>query len=70
MEIGRQDEINDLSMSPPTMGSVNIAGGNGFGHNVDFMSQAYLRNRSLEIDIEDQTSETNKDHPLPMFLKV
>ncbi|XP_052206871.1 ABC transporter G family member 26 [Diospyros lotus] len=69
MEIGRQDEINDLSVSPPTMGSVNIAGGNGFGHNVDFMSQAYLRNRSFEIDIEDQTSETNKDHPLPMFLK-
>ncbi|CAL5392457.1 unnamed protein product [Camellia sinensis] len=72
MEIGRQEEINDemsILSPPPTMGSMQIAGSNGFGHNIEFMSQAYLRNRSSEIDIEDDTSEANKDHPLPIFLK-
>ncbi|KAF3645199.1 RNA-directed DNA polymerase -like protein [Capsicum annuum] len=61
----RQDEIEDLSLSPPT-------GSNGFGHNIEFMSQAYLRNRSSKIDIEveDDTSIANKDQPLPIFLKV
>ncbi|PHT65967.1 hypothetical protein T459_30392 [Capsicum annuum] len=60
----RQDEIEDLSLSPPT-------GSNGFGHNIEFMSQAYLRNRSSKIDIEveDDTSIANKDQPLPIFLK-
>ncbi|KAM3359630.1 hypothetical protein P3S68_019341 [Capsicum galapagoense] len=64
MEHLRQDEIEDLSLSPPT-------GSNGFGHNIEFMSQAYLRNRSSEIDIEveDDTSIADKDQPLPIFLK-
>ncbi|KAM3290040.1 hypothetical protein P3S67_018329 [Capsicum chacoense] len=64
MEHHRQDEIEDLSLSPP-------AGSNGFGHNIEFMYQAYLRNRSSEIDIEveDDTSIANKDQPLPIFLK-
>lgn len=70
MEIRRDDEIEDISMSPPTMGSMQIAGSSGFGHNLEFMSQAYLRNRYSEIDIEDESSNTNKDGPLPIFLKV
>ncbi|KAM3342991.1 hypothetical protein P3S68_027957 [Capsicum galapagoense] len=67
----RQDEIEDLSLSPPAVGSMQIAGSNGFGHNIEFMSQAYLRNRSSEIDIEveDDTSIADKDQPLPIFLK-
>ena len=71
MEIGRSDEIEDHSLSPTTMGSMQIAGSNGFGHSIEFMSQAYLRNRNSEIDIiEDETSMADKDHPLPIFLKV
>ncbi|KAF3950951.1 hypothetical protein CMV_023350 [Castanea mollissima] len=46
-----------------------IAGSAGFGHNIEFMAQAYLRNRYSEIDIEDESSNTNKDHPLPLYLK-
>ncbi|KAG6637842.1 hypothetical protein I3843_11G201000 [Carya illinoinensis] len=67
MEIKRDDEIE--VMSPPTMGTMQIAGSTGFGHNIEFMSQAYLRNRYSEIDLEDESSNTNKDHPLPIFLK-
>lgn len=70
METKREDEIEDMSLSPPTIGSMQIAGSNGFGHNIDFMSQAYLRNRYSEIDIEDESSKANKDCPLPVFLKV
>ncbi|PHT32168.1 hypothetical protein CQW23_28505 [Capsicum baccatum] len=64
MEHLRQDEIEDLSLSPP-------AGSNGFGHNIEFMYQDYLRNRSSEIDIavKDDTSIIDKDQPLPIFLK-
>lgn len=71
MEIRREDETGqDRSLSPPTMGSMQIAGSTGFGHSIEFMSQAYLRNRYSEIDIEDVSSDTNKYHPLPIFLKV
>ncbi|XP_059669718.1 ABC transporter G family member 26 [Cornus florida] len=69
MEMERQDEIQDLALSLPTMGSLHIAGSNAFGHNIEFMSQTYLGNRNSQIDIEDDTSMTNKDHPLPIFLK-
>ncbi|PRQ35060.1 putative polar-amino-acid-transporting ATPase [Rosa chinensis] len=70
METRKQDEIGeDMSMSPPTIGSMQIAGGSSFGHNMDFMSQAYVRNRYSEIDIEDETSIASKDGPLPIFLK-
>lgn len=62
MEIRREDEIEDMSMQ--------IAGSNGFGHSIEFMSQAYLRNRYSEIDIEDENTNTSKDRPLPVFLKV
>lgn len=72
MEHMAQDEIEDLSLSLPTVGSMQIAGSNGFGHNIEFMSQAYLRNRSSEIDIEVEhdTSIAHIDQPLPIFLKV
>lgn len=63
MEIRREDQIDqDMSMQ--------IAGSNGFGHSIEFMSQAYLRNRYSEIDIEDENSNTSKNSPLPVFLKV
>ncbi|KAF8409764.1 hypothetical protein HHK36_005843 [Tetracentron sinense] len=69
MEIGREEEDRDVSLSPPTMGSMQISGSNGFGHNIEFMSQAYLRSRSSEIDIEDEYLNISKDCPLPIFLK-
>ena len=71
METKREKEIDqDMSLSPPTMGSMQIAGSNGFGHSIDFMSQAYLRNRYSGIDIEEDCLTMNKDRPLPIFLKV
>ncbi|XP_074320119.1 ABC transporter G family member 26 [Silene latifolia] len=67
MEISRdQNDIEDIS--PVKMGSMHIAGSNGFGHNIEFMSQAYLRNRSSEINIVDDTSPSI-ERPLPIFLK-
>nr|GMC74472.1 ABC transporter G family member 26 [Ipomoea batatas] len=70
MEHGRHEEIHeDLPLSPPTLGSMQIAGSNGFGHNIDFMPQAYLTSRSSEIDIVDETSHSYINHPLPIFLK-
>ena len=52
------------------MGTMKIAGSNGFGHGIEFMSQAYLRNRYSEIDIRDESSISTSDRPLPVFLKV
>nr|XP_016459934.1 PREDICTED: ABC transporter G family member 26-like [Nicotiana tabacum] len=72
MEQVAQDEIEDLSLSPPTVGSMQIAGSNGFGHNIEFMSQAYLRNRScseIDIEVDHNTCITHNDQPLPIFLK-
>ncbi|KAJ6298352.1 hypothetical protein OIU76_019495 [Salix suchowensis] len=69
METKREEEIEDMAPSPPTMGSMQIAGSNGFGHSIDFMSQAYVRNRYSEIDIEEDCLAMNKDRPLPIFLK-
>ncbi|XP_061968642.1 ABC transporter G family member 26 [Populus nigra] len=70
METKREEEIEDMSsLSPPTMGSMQIAGSNGFGHSIDFMSEAYLRNRYSGIDIEEDCLAMNKDRPLPIFLK-
>ncbi|KAL9444741.1 hypothetical protein AB3S75_017847 [Citrus x aurantiifolia] len=71
MEIGREEEIEDMSsLTPSTMGSMQIAAGsNGFGHSIEFMSQAYLRNRYSEIDIVDESSSIEKDRPLPIYLK-
>ncbi|CAL0309738.1 unnamed protein product [Lupinus luteus] len=62
MEIGRENEIEDISMSPPS-------GSNDFGHNKEFLSQAYLRTRYTEIDIQVEGSSFNQNRPLPIFLK-
>lgn len=71
METRKDGEIGeDMAMSPRTIGTMQIAGGSSFGHNIDLMSQAYVRNRYSEIDIEDETSIANKDGPLPIYLKV
>ena len=70
MDMAKQDEIEAMSLSPPSMGSMHIADSNGFGHNIDYTSEAYLRNRNSEIDIEDDNLHTLEDHPLPIFLKV
>ncbi|GAV59655.1 ABC_tran domain-containing protein/ABC2_membrane domain-containing protein [Cephalotus follicularis] len=70
MEIARKDEIEDMPLPPPIVGSMQIAGSNGFGHNIEFMSQPYLRNRYSEIDIGvDDSTDINKDYPLQIFLK-
>ncbi|KAL6203673.1 hypothetical protein ACLB2K_027373 [Fragaria x ananassa] len=70
METRKDGEIGeDMAMSPRTIGTMQIAGGSSFGHNIDLMSQAYVRNRYSEIDIEDETSIANKDGPLPIYLK-
>lgn len=71
MENLREDEIEDnMSMSPPSVGSMQIAGSNGFGHSMEFMSQAYLHNRYPEIDIQVEDSTFSQDPPLPVYLKV
>ncbi|WJX60438.1 ABC transporter G member 26 [Trifolium repens] len=70
MENLRENEIEDnMSTSPPSVGSMQIAGSNGFGHSMEFMSQAYLVNRFSEIDIQVQDSSFNQDPPLPVYLK-
>ncbi|XP_019460502.1 PREDICTED: ABC transporter G family member 26-like [Lupinus angustifolius] len=68
-ENGREDEIEDMSMSPPSVGSMQIAGSNGFGHSMEFMSQAYLPNRYSQIDIKLEDSNFNQQPPLPIYLK-
>jgi len=71
MENVRDDEIEaNMSMSPPSVGSMQIAGSNGFGHSIEFMSQAYLHNSFSEIDIRVEESSFNQDPPLPVYLKV
>lgn len=70
MENRREDEIQDISISTPTIGSMqNITASNGFGHNIEFMSPSYFMNKFTEINIKDETINTNKD-TLPIFLKV
>ncbi|KAL1307274.1 hypothetical protein AAHE18_17G020900 [Arachis hypogaea] len=72
MENGREDhEIEDMSMSmsPPSVGSMQIAGSNGFGHSIEFMSQAYLPNRYSEVVLKIVDSSINQDPPLPIYLK-
>jgi len=70
MENEREDEIEDMSTSPPSLGSMQFAGSNGFGHSMEFMSQAYLPNIYTEIDIKIEDSNFNQDPPLPIYLKV
>ncbi|KAG9159954.1 hypothetical protein Leryth_005701 [Lithospermum erythrorhizon] len=41
----------------------------GFGHSVEFVSQAYTRNGSSEISIEAETLHVNRDRPFPIYLK-
>ncbi|XP_027337454.1 ABC transporter G family member 26-like [Abrus precatorius] len=65
MEVGREDEIVDMSMSPQLVGSIN----SDFCHKKEFMSQAYLQNRYSEIDIEIEDSNFKQSCPLPIFLK-
>uniref|UniRef100_A0A7N0V1S6 ABC transporter domain-containing protein n=1 Tax=Kalanchoe fedtschenkoi TaxID=63787 RepID=A0A7N0V1S6_KALFE len=74
MESRREDDhVEDISLTPATIGSMQIAGSRGFGHNIDFLSQAYLRNRSTEIDIiqddDDVPCTDMGSQPLPIFLK-
>ncbi|CAA0832476.1 ABC transporter G family member 26 [Striga hermonthica] len=66
-----QDEIEGrLTSSPPTLGSMQIASSNGFGHNIEFMSQAYITNNNSEIDIEEEVvPRMRQDRTLPIFLK-
>ncbi|XP_052736334.1 ABC transporter G family member 26 [Vigna angularis] len=69
MENEREDEIEDMSTSPPSLGSLQFAGSNGFGHSMEFMSQAYLPNVYTDIDIKIEDSNFNQDPPLPIYLK-
>ncbi|MCD7462097.1 hypothetical protein HAX54_047749 [Datura stramonium] len=70
---GLRDQFLRLKMQLTTVFDLAelIAGSNGFSDNIELMSQAYLKNRSSEIDIEveDDTSIDDKDQPLPIFLK-
>ncbi|XP_012849226.1 PREDICTED: ABC transporter G family member 26 [Erythranthe guttata] len=66
MECVRQNEIEDSSLSTPSM---QITASNGFGHNIEFVSQPYLRNTCSEIDIEEDIPSNRQDRPLPIFLK-
>lgn len=67
MEIKRStEELEDNHV-------MQISGSNGIVHNMEFMSQAYLRNQySSEIDIHEEfvSPYPHEDAPLPIFLKV
>ncbi|KAL5981941.1 ABC transporter G member 26 [Asimina triloba] len=65
MEIGEEGE--ELALALPTM---QIAGSNGFGRNIGCVSQAcYLRNKDVEIEIEECRETLKDSSPLPLFLK-
>ncbi|XP_057431702.1 ABC transporter G family member 26-like [Lotus japonicus] len=64
MEIGREDELIDISISPSSGASTNIV--RNYGHNKEFMSH---QNRYSEIDIVVEDSSSNHNPPLPIFLK-
>ncbi|KAL8142157.1 hypothetical protein V2J09_015189 [Rumex salicifolius] len=64
MEIEREEEIIDMSMSR----SMQISGGNSFGHSIDLMPQSYVRNWSSDNDVKNEPS-SSVDRPLPIFLK-
>ncbi|KAL9319944.1 hypothetical protein ACSQ67_011783 [Phaseolus vulgaris] len=66
MEIGRENEIVDMSMSPPVVGSII---NNDFCYHKEFMSQPYLQNKYSEIDIDTEDSNFDQNRPLPIFLK-
>ncbi|KAL9316766.1 hypothetical protein ACSQ67_017767 [Phaseolus vulgaris] len=70
MENEREEEIEDMSMSPPSLGSMQFAGSNGFGHSMEFMSQAYLPNMYTEIDIKIEDSTFNQDPPSPFISRI
>ncbi|XP_038905801.1 ABC transporter G family member 26 [Benincasa hispida] len=68
MEIRREDEIQDISLSPSTMQITNT---NALGgHNIiDFISQPSIKNNHSEVSIQIQTCDTSRSCPLPIFLK-
>lgn len=73
MEEEKEIEIQEMSLShqPQTIGSLQVTNSNGgFGHNMDFISQPYQRNRYSEIDIEDESCNGINGCPLPIYLKV
>lgn len=72
MEMAREGEVEDvpLPLSPPRMRSMKMAGTNAFGHNIEYVSQAYLSNRYSEIQIQDEVPEANSNRPLPIYLKA
>ncbi|KAF9601071.1 hypothetical protein IFM89_025537 [Coptis chinensis] len=69
VEIGREDEGVTSVLSLSTMGEMQIAGSNGFGHSIEFMTQAYTEERNSEIVIDEEPLNTNKDSLIPIFLK-
>ncbi|KAK9152359.1 hypothetical protein Syun_010668 [Stephania yunnanensis] len=77
MDYEREENVNNKegevsAASLPSMGEMQIAGSNGFGHNLEFLNETYMKNKnSLAIDIEEERPNgTNKDCcPLPIFLK-
>ncbi|XP_077222644.1 ABC-2 type transporter family protein [Tasmannia lanceolata] len=72
MEICNEEEKEEMAMTIPTMGPMQIAGSTSFGHNIEFMSQTYHpRNRNLEIRIEHEFPNVSDERlsPLPIFLK-
>ncbi|KAF5181980.1 Abc transporter g family member [Thalictrum thalictroides] len=70
-EISREEEgVISVLSPPPTMGSMHIARSNGFGHSIEFMSQAYTNQEgNSEIIIEEEYLSTHQDGLLPIFLK-
>ncbi|KAK3427451.1 hypothetical protein EUGRSUZ_F03676 [Eucalyptus grandis] len=69
MEMAREGEVENMPLSPPRMRSMKMAGTNAFGHNIEYVSQAYLSNRYSEIQIQDEVPEANSNRPLPIYLK-
>ncbi|KAF3773453.1 ABC transporter G family member 26 [Nymphaea thermarum] len=67
MEIGTEETC---IIEMPTMGTMQIAGSTGFGHNFDLIPQAcHLQNSSSEAKTESSSHCTPDAGPLPIFLK-
>ncbi|KAF6153827.1 hypothetical protein GIB67_001060 [Kingdonia uniflora] len=60
-DIGREEATG--------MGTMQITGSNAFGHSIEFMPEAFMRNMNTEIDIEEECSNRATESPLPIFLK-
>lgn len=71
MEIREEhEEVQEMALTLPTTGIMQIAGRNHLDHRIEFLSHpCNIITRNSEIDVEN-FPQTRNDVPLPIFLKV